>query len=582
MRLILLFFFIVFLNAEEISKYDVIVKIENDGKLDITENILYDFGNNQKHGIFRNIPLNNNKIDLISINQDNKSANYKILYENNDVVYKIGDANILLSGKHLYKIHYTIDRAVFKKDDKLNAISLNVIGTGWKVPIKNITIDIYLPSKLSNAEFKLFVGNKGSTTEYPYTKLSSTHYKIEKKFLSPHQGITFDLYFDKNLIKTKNLSNNIAILFLIIFTIGLYIYYSKHKIPYIATSPQYYPPKDLDILQAGLLIDQVADNKDFSSAILELATKGYLKINVTKEKLLGIFNSETIILEKLKEAEGLQYSQLSLFSALFANEDRFILGQEDVKIARRLKNMVSKVNNWLYEWSVKEKYMKENPKKARIFFIIKTGLVAMIGIIIALFQMVNFYGDMAIFELVPVIFMIIGIILFSQDGIFIKIFALAFIAIPLIILLSSNIPLLNPLTISILTILPIMIFSKKISNYSIKGIRKLKYLLGLKEFILRVEKQKLEYLIKENPNYLDEMLPYAVLFGAKHWFSFYNEFNVETNWYEGDSIYFYRLGDDLYKSFNTTANYTESNGSDSFSGGGSVGGGSGGGGGGSW
>jgi len=582
MRLVLLLFFIVFLNAEEISKYDVIVKIENDGKLDITENILYDFGNNQKHGIFRNIPLNNNKIDLISINQDNKSANYKILYENNDVVYKIGDANILLSGKHLYKIHYTIDRAVFKKDDKLNAISLNVIGTGWKVPIKNITIDIYLPSKLSNAEFKLFVGNKGSTTEYPYTKLSSTHYKIEKKFLSPHQGITFDLYFDKNLIKTKNLSNNIAILFLIIFTIGLYIYYSKHKIPYIATSPQYYPPKDLDILQAGLLIDQVADNKDFSSAILELATKGYLKINVTKEKLLGIFNSETIILEKLKEAEGLQYSQLSLFSALFANEDRFILGQEDVKIARRLKNMVSKVNNWLYEWSVKEKYMKENPKKARIFFIIKTGLVAMIGIIIALFQMVNFYGDMAIFELVPVIFMIIGIILFCQDGIVIKIFALSFIGMSLIFLLANNIPLLNPLTISILTIIPIMIFSKKISNYSIKGIRKLKYLLGLKEFILRVEKQKLEYLIKENPNYLDEMLPYAVLFGAKHWFSFYNEFNVNTNWYEGDSIYFYRLSDDLYKSFNTTANYTESNGSNSFSGGGSVGGGSGGGGGGSW
>ena len=40
MRFLIFIFFVIFLNAESIDKYDVKVNVLDNGKLDITENIL--------------------------------------------------------------------------------------------------------------------------------------------------------------------------------------------------------------------------------------------------------------------------------------------------------------------------------------------------------------------------------------------------------------------------------------------------------------------------------------------------------------------------------------------------------------
>jgi len=42
---------------------------------------------------------------------------------------------------------------------------------------------------------------------------------------------------------------------------------------------QYQSPKGLSLLQAGLLLDKRAHNKDFAAALLELAQLGYLTIH---------------------------------------------------------------------------------------------------------------------------------------------------------------------------------------------------------------------------------------------------------------------------------------------------------------
>ena len=41
---------------------------------------------------------------------------------------------------------------------------------------------------------------------------------------------------------------------------------------------QYEPPKDLSLLQSGLILDRFTDNEDFAPAVLELAQQGYLEI----------------------------------------------------------------------------------------------------------------------------------------------------------------------------------------------------------------------------------------------------------------------------------------------------------------
>ncbi len=583
MRVIILFLLVVFLQAEKIDKYDVNVHILEDGKLDIVEKIVYDFTPNKRHGIFRYIPLNKNIIKLISIKIDNHQANYEELYENNNIVFKIGDKDKLITGKHLYTIHYTIDKAVFAKNENQNGISLNVIGTGWKVDINNIKIDIFLPQKLKMAKLNFFSGQKGNTTHnLIIQKISPTHYIIKKDKLFPKEGITFDVIFDKNLIEVKKLSLTWVYIYSILLILLAYFYYQKHKIPYIATSAQYYPPKDLDILKVGILIDQIADEKDISTAILDLATRGYLKIEATKNTILKVFSTEVIVLTKLKEADGLDTDEKMLFNAIFYNSDQFILSQKDTSVALRLRNSITKIDSWLYDWAVRNKYFKENPNKTKTSFLLKFVLIALPFVLYAFYESYNFYGDLVFTQIVISLLVVIGlsVVILSKD-IKSRLFGVVFTLFAGFIFMMSEAGV-STFILSILPFVFIVYFASKVSAYTPKGIEKLKYLIGLKEFILKVEKDKIEFLLKENPNYLDETLPYAVLFGAKHWFDFYDEFNIKPTWYYGENRYFSTLDRELYNEFHQTSHYTESSSSDSFSGGGSVGSGSGGGGGGSW
>jgi len=49
----LAFFPITTLRAEEISSFDGDISIQKDGSFTVSENILYDFGTHEKHGIYR-------------------------------------------------------------------------------------------------------------------------------------------------------------------------------------------------------------------------------------------------------------------------------------------------------------------------------------------------------------------------------------------------------------------------------------------------------------------------------------------------------------------------------------------------
>jgi Predicted membrane protein (DUF2207) N-terminal domain len=44
-------------SAERIVSYDASIAIQRDGSILVTEQITYDFGSDQRHGIFRVIPV---------------------------------------------------------------------------------------------------------------------------------------------------------------------------------------------------------------------------------------------------------------------------------------------------------------------------------------------------------------------------------------------------------------------------------------------------------------------------------------------------------------------------------------------
>lgn len=160
--------------SERITSFAGEIRVNPDSSINVTENIQYDFGENQKHGIFRDIPVKykarggnfNLRISNIRVTDENgKSYNFKISYPGENVEIKIGDADKYVSGEKNYVINYTIRRAVnyFPDHDELY---WNFTGDEWKIPIESASVKVILPENTKeNLQAKCFEGVFGSTNE---------------------------------------------------------------------------------------------------------------------------------------------------------------------------------------------------------------------------------------------------------------------------------------------------------------------------------------------------------------------------------------------------------------------------------
>jgi uncharacterized membrane protein len=140
----------------------------------------------------------------------------------------------------------------------------------------------------------------------------------------------------------------------------------------------------------------------------------------------------------------------------------------------------------------------------------------------------------------------------------------------------------------------ILIFGLLMSKKNPKGTALFKKLLGFKEFIKSVEKDRLQEFLKQDQNYFDKVLPYAIVFDvADKWKDKLKGLDIPPpNWYSGayqgnnfNTYMFMNNLDNSMKSMtNTFYSSPKNSGSSggSFGGGGSSGGGFGGGGGSSW
>jgi len=142
----------------------------------------------------------------------------------------------------------------------------------------------------------------------------------------------------------------------------------------------------------------------------------------------------------------------------------------------------------------------------------------------------------------------------------------------------------------------VLVFSYLMPRKLLRGVEVLALILGFKEFLVRVEKDHLERLYKENPTLFDKYLPYAMVLGvADEWAEHFRElYRDPPSWYDSPS---YRTGfypvafvHDLGRGLNTMGATLSSapsrtgagGGGSAFGGGGFSGGGFGGGGTSSW
>lgn len=339
-------------DIEQIEKYDVMIKVNADASIDVQETILYNFGSESKHGIYRDVPIvyrtksgTKMNLDLKNIrvtDEQGRPYQYTTSREGNDRRIKIGDPDKLITGVHTYAIEYTVPHAV-GFFDTFDEIYWNAVGTGWEVPVMHAEVSVELPYSVnSGAEFQnqvkrsCYVGSAGSSKSCDNIDFEhDSGYNIvvgfqQNTILDPHEGLTVAVGFPKGIVTEPTALERTARNFFnggwywLILPILVFIWRYRHWSKYgrdpkgtgVIVS-QYEAPEGLSPMQIAFILKQ-SFGSSLSAEIVYLATRGFLKIS--KVKVERVFSSsDDYELEKLKPADStLAPFQVRLLDGLFA------------------------------------------------------------------------------------------------------------------------------------------------------------------------------------------------------------------------------------------------------------------------
>lgn len=545
----LLFFSSAF-AMEEISSFDAEIKINEDASINVSEKIEYNFGDGQKHGIFRDIPIKykarggnyNLRISEISVT-DEKGIPYDFStsYSGQNIQIKIGDADKYVSGVKTYVVSYKIERAInyFEGHDELY---WNVTGNDWEVPIEKASAKVSLYNGSEDGiERACYQGKHGSSAS---CLISGDLFESQR--LYPGEGLTVVFGFPKGVVQEPTafqnflatlLDNWVLFLPVAVFFFMLYLWWKRGRDPKGRGTiiAQYDAPDNIKPIEVGTVIDNSSDNKDISAEIVSLAVRGYLKITKIKED--RFFSGAEYELEKLKPENDLEdIFDIRTMESLFEKKPKIKLGELKNKFYKK----TGEINNLVCDSVVKRGYYSSNPNSMEHLYVGIGFLIAFVGTII--------FGK---------IFGTLGAIAIAISGVIIIVFGF---------------------------LMPVR---------TRKGVLAKEHILGLKEYLRVAEKDRIKFhnAPERNPEHFEKLLPFAMVLGVeKEWAKQFEDIYKENpSWYNDPSGVNFNalLLVSSLNSFSTSANSTLTSNPSSASGGGSGfsgggGGGFGGGGGGSW
>ncbi|MGE5299338.1 MAG: DUF2207 domain-containing protein [Acidobacteriota bacterium] len=541
------------------------ITVAEDSRVTVTETIDVEF-HRPRHGIFRDIPYRytnelgkttESPLSVESVKDGTgKDWKYKVTRQGNVVDVRIGDPDKYVSGTQTYVIRYTVENMILFLD-KYDEIYWNVTGDQWQATIQRASATVrLLSSKKSRLQqAACYTGVKGSTEKLcKYVAAGNIATFTADREFPPGSGFTIAYGWDKGIVSPPSeLSKSIHALRLrenwlfilplisLVTMINLWRKYGRDQKVREAVTVMYAPPQasggPVSPAEAGALIDEKLDPRDITAAIVNLAVKGFLRIEETVRDGI-IFDSKDYVLAKVKEPQGdVGPFESLLMDALFAEGTAVGASALKNKFYKNLKGL----QDALYGELVEKRFFSRNPDKVRNFY--------RIGALVAGFAVVG-----------------LGAGFFSLLGI-----------------TDSPVNLIA----GVLTALPIVAFARYMPAKTRAGSSAYMDILGFREFLSRAEKDKIERMGEKDLFF--KYLPYAMsLDVVDNWAKAFERIYQEPpQWYSGsgrpsafNARSFSRSLTSATSSI-ATAMYSSPRGSGS-GGGGSSGGGGGGGGGGSW
>lgn len=538
-----------------ISSYSVEIDVARDAVLHVDEKIDAMFFS-PLHGIFREIPvgyLNGQRAKVSDIRSNRPSE----IYESGKDYLKIrfGEEDVLLRGSQSYELTYSYDVGA-DQNDGYDELYYNIIGDGWQETIETCDFSIVFPSSIDPSLIFFTRGIYGSTSSDGVTWKVVDGNRIEGTALNfvPGENLTVRVQLpDGYYVGAREIINRTPFFFgltiagcLVAIGFAVLIWFRFGKdVPtvfYAASEP----PDGMTPMQVGYLADSHIDDKDITSMLFYWADRGLLKIEQGEK-------TDSFVFTKLGENESTSPGEKYLFDSFFSCGQDNTVKEED--LSDGFYEKMEKAKTKLKDYFKGERRLTDAKSQIATAFVVLSALIPIVLTAVLLSWDYIGFGTFVV--------LVFGFLSFLAQFAFVKLLfnrwyvmnmsryvaaILTFIPTLLLIVFSFIANYLFEAAalqsvgtfICAVTLGIISFFAAITEKRSAYGQKVLEMILGYREFLEKVEMDRLKLMIDSDPQVFYHNLSYAIVLGLEDkWARKFDGIAMAAPiWYSGHDLVF--------------------------------------------
>jgi uncharacterized membrane protein YgcG len=469
-----------------VSDFKDTISVIPDGTAMVSERITLAFVG-EWHGIHRTIPIEypgpqgTNYTLFLDVRSVTDDAGKNLKYESTKSGH-YRDLKIYIPGAvdttRVVNIDYTVRNGV-RFFDQYDEFYWNVTGNDWPVPIDHAAAFVTFPENAtSGLRAQAFTGIYGSRQSEADTQVNGADVAFETTSPLPMRGgLTIDIYIPQGVLRAPSsltklwwfLGSN-PVLFLPLITLagmfGLWYSVGRDPDPGVSVAPMYEPPKGFTPAETGTLIGDTIHPRDITSTIVDLAVRGYIKIEEKVDTFL-VFHHKDYIFHLLKQRSDWG-ADLSPYERVML-DNIFSDGGTETRLSslqNRFYTVLSTVRDDIMA-SLKSKGMYSlDPESANGYSVVAAVVIALAVFGLHYLDWINLFNSIPLF---------IGSAAVS---------AIIF-----------------------------WLFARQMTAKTVRGARTQVAILGFQDFMNRVDADRIKRM---PPDTFEKFLPYAMALGVEH------------------------------------------------------------------
>src|SRR3984957_12306140 len=372
----------------------------------------------------------------------------------------------------------------------------NVTGNGWPVPIDHGGAAAHFPAEAAGSlRAQAFTGVYGSSERNASAVVNGTDVQFETTNPLPMRGgMTIDVYLPKDILTAPGALTKFVwfvgsnpIVFLPFVTLAgmfaLWWYKGRDPDPGMSVAPMYEPPAGISPAEAGTLLDDSIHPRDITSTIVDLAVRGYVKIEEVADKGL-LFTHKDYVFHSLKPASEWTDTALAPHERVML-QNIFAAGPDTrlSSLKNRFYTAVPRIRADIMSQLKNKGIYLLDPESANGYSIAAAGVIVIFFAALQFFHIADFLSSAVLLVIC--------------------------------VLISAAIWWL---------------FARVMTAKTLKGARTRIAVLGFQEFMNRVDAERLKIM---PPTTFEKFLPYAMALGVEHHWAqaFAGIIKDPPNWY---------------------------------------------------